>query len=61
MEDEYMNVAETADYLGVSKSFIYKMTQNRILPAYKIASRWEYKKAEIEKWYNNQYNKKIKQ
>lgn len=39
IEKKYLNVEESADYLGVSRSTIYSYTHNRIIPHYKPRGR----------------------
>lgn len=56
MKKDFLTVGETAEYLGVSKSYIYKLTQQKKLPAFKVACRWMFDKNELDKWYKNQCN-----
>lgn len=48
---ELLSVDELADYLSISKSFIYKLTSNREIPHYKPGGKFVYfKKSEIIEW-----------
>ena len=39
MEEEILTVAEAADYLGLSKRFVYKLIEDKTLGCYLIGDR----------------------
>lgn len=48
---EVFTVEETAKWMNVSTSFIYKLTSTRRIPFYKISTKIVlFKKAELELW-----------
>jgi excisionase family DNA binding protein len=61
MEDfsEIMTLEETAKYLKIGKSTLYKMAREGKIPAVKIANQWRFRKDEIDKWWQEVKNKEI--
>ena len=55
-----MNTDEVADFVGISKSTIYGLTHNGLIPHYKRGKRLYFKTVEIEEWItaNRGYNRK---
>ena len=51
---EIMNVAALSVYLNVSRSTIYKYSQNGTIPARKDGRRWRYHREEIDGWLRTQ-------
>ncbi len=51
-----MPLEETAKYLKIGKSTLYKMAREGKIPAVKIANQWRFRKEDIDKWL--QENKK---
>ena len=48
---EMMTFAEAAAYMGVSKSYLYKLTHLRKIPHYKPTGKLVYfKRAEVNEW-----------
>ncbi len=47
---DIMTVAETADYLRIGKTTLYKMVRDGKIPAFKIGNQWRFKRDDIEKW-----------
>lgn len=50
IERTTIKVNEVAEYLGLSKDFIYKLCRERKIPKIKIGSRIMFKKDTIDKW-----------
>lgn len=51
MNKTFLTVAETASYLGMSKSSIYKMALKGTLPSYKpTGGRVLFKRKELDAW-----------
>lgn len=50
MKNKWMIVKEVSQYLRVSTDLIYKLAQQGIIPASKIASSWRFDKEEIDRW-----------
>lgn len=48
---EVLNLEEAATFLGISKSSLYKMTHNQVIPFYKPNNKMVYfEKTELLKW-----------
>ena len=47
---EIMTLEETARYLKIGKSTLYKMARKGKIPAVKIANQWRFIKEDIDKW-----------
>ena len=45
-----MTLEETAKYLRIGKSTLYKMAREGKIPAVKIANQWRFRKEDIDKW-----------
>ena len=56
---EIMTLEETAKYLKIGKSTLYKMARKGKIPAVKIANQWRFRKDEIDKWWQEVKNKEI--
>ncbi|WP_022669918.1 helix-turn-helix domain-containing protein [Hippea alviniae] len=56
---EIMTLEETAKYLKIGKSTLYKMAREGKIPAVKIANQWRFRKEEIDKWLQEIRNKEI--
>ena len=60
---EIMTLEETAKYLKIGKSTLYKMAREGKIPAVKIANqwrfRWRFRKEDIDKWLQEIRNKEI--
>jgi excisionase family DNA binding protein len=47
---EVMDIAHTADYLGISEDTLYKYAQAKRIPAFKLGNRWRFRKSAIDQW-----------
>lgn len=50
LDDEYLDVEQTAKMLHKKVATIYHYTRNRIIPSYKRGNRLLFKKAELQNW-----------
>jgi excisionase family DNA binding protein len=48
--NEIFNMVQAADYLGLAKSTVYKMTSSRLIPHSKIGKKIVFKQNEIDDW-----------
>ena len=55
---EIMTLEETAKYLKIGKSTLYKMAREGKIPAVKIANQWRFRKEDIDKWLQEIRNKR---
>jgi len=49
-QKEIMNVSELAEYIGVSRSKIYKMIREKKVPASKIGRQYKFSKQVVDSW-----------
>ncbi|MFH1412358.1 MAG: helix-turn-helix domain-containing protein, partial [Candidatus Omnitrophota bacterium] len=54
MANLVMTVEEVADYLKMKVVTIYKHAQAGKIPAFKVGSKWRFKKDTIDKWIEKQ-------
>ncbi|MEW6026619.1 MAG: transcriptional repressor LexA [Planctomycetota bacterium] len=54
MTSEIMTLQEVADYLKVNKFTIYRMLNEKQIPAFKVRSEWRFKKEAIDQWIEEQ-------
>ena len=54
MSNVVMTIEEVADYLKMKTVTIYKHAQTGKLPAFKVGSKWRFKKDTIDKWIEKQ-------
>ncbi|MDY6862080.1 MAG: helix-turn-helix domain-containing protein [Thermodesulfobacteriota bacterium] len=54
MNDQILTLEETAIYLKIPKTTLYKLAQEQKLPASKIGKHWRFLKNDIINWMRNQ-------
>ena len=47
---QLMTTREAAEFLKVSRSFLYQSTRSGTVPAMKMGRSWRYSKEELERW-----------
>jgi excisionase family DNA binding protein len=47
---EVMNLRQASQYLGVSPDTLYRYICNGIVPAFKLGSRWKFRKTVLDRW-----------
>jgi excisionase family DNA binding protein len=52
--DRWLTLDELAGYLKLSRSKLYRMAQERELPASKVGSQWRFDRHEIDEWMKSQ-------
>lgn len=50
MDENLMDIKQTATYLKMNKMTIYKLARQGKIPAFKVASEWRFKKELIDQW-----------
>jgi excisionase family DNA binding protein len=58
--DRIMTLEEVAEYLRVKPQTIYTWAQENKIPAAKIGREWRFRKAVIDKWFDDQMNEKFR-
>ncbi|HMA61624.1 MAG TPA: helix-turn-helix domain-containing protein [bacterium] len=61
MTDQIMGVNEVANYLNIKKQTVYRLLQNKKLPALKIGGQWKVKKEHLDKMFDEMLNEKLKE
>jgi excisionase family DNA binding protein len=54
---EFLTAEEVAAYLRIPLSTVYKLTQDKRLPAFKVGKHWRYKRRSIQDWIDQQEKK----
>ena len=52
MSDGIMGIKEVADYLNMKEQTVYRLVQQRKIPALKIGGQWKAKKEHIDKMFD---------
>lgn len=60
-QGDFLKADEVAEFLRLPRSTVYNLTQDRILPAFKIGKHWHYRREAIEEWIKKQENEHSKQ
>lgn len=55
---EIMTIGETAEYLRISLSSLYKLAQDGRIPCQKVGRHWRFRRESIDRWLENTYNEK---
>jgi len=45
-----LTIEELADYLKISKSTLYKLAQNGVLPGIKVGRHWRFHRDAVDEW-----------
>ena len=61
MDSNIMDIKGVADYLQIKEQTVYKLVQNKKLPAIKIGGSWKVKKDHIDQMFDLVLNEKINQ
>lgn len=52
--DEILTVKELAEYLKIAEKTAYRFASEGKLPGFKVGGAWRFRKAEIDRWINEQ-------
>lgn len=50
MDERWLSVEESAEYLGVSKDTVYARISSKRMPSHWVGRFWKFKTAEVEEW-----------
>lgn len=56
--DEILTLKEVAQLLKVAEKTVYTMAQNKELPAFKVRGQWRFRREAIDRWIDQQTEKK---
>jgi len=51
---EVMDIREASEYLGISRETLYKYVYEERIPAFKLGTRWRFKKTVLDRWMERQ-------
>lgn len=54
MIDDILTIREVAEYLKVTEKTAYGLAQKRLLPGFKVGGQWRFKRADIDRWIEEQ-------
>ena len=54
MTDEILTLEETRKYLKIHKGTLYRLAQQRRIPAAKVGRIWRFKKKKLDDWIDKQ-------
>ncbi|MFZ5834186.1 MAG: methylation-associated defense system helix-turn-helix domain-containing protein MAD1 [Pseudomonadota bacterium] len=54
MPDEILTLPEVAQLLKVAEKTVYTMAQRGEIPAFKVRGQWRFKRADIDRWIEQQ-------
>jgi len=54
MDSEVFTFEEAKGYLKVSSSTLYRLVQNKKIPASKVGRSWRFRKERLEEWLDRQ-------
>ena len=61
MSKGIMNIKEMADYLNMKEQTVYRLVQQRKIPALKIGGQWKAKKDHIDQMFDEMLQEKLKE
>ena len=53
-DDGILTIQEVADYLKLTERTSYRLVQDGKVPGFKVGSSWRFKRADIERWIEDQ-------
>ena len=59
MSDGIIGIKEVADYLNMKEQTVYRLVQQRKIPALKIGGQWKAKKEHIDKMFDELLQEKL--
>lgn len=54
MEKKVLNIKETAEYLGISRSLAYKLANDHVIPVIRLGTRWIVPKEQLDQFIQQQ-------
>ena len=59
-DNQLMTLREVASYLGLHYLTVYRLIQKKKLPAARLGGRWRFKKDVLDRWIENDMEKRLK-
>ena len=60
MADDILTIKEVADYLKLTERTLYRLVQEGKIPGFKVGNSWRFKRADIERWIEDQKERVLK-
>ena len=60
MAEQLLTLEQVADYLNVDKFTVYRLLNDKELPAFKVGNQWRFKRKLLENWLMKNSNVKRK-
>lgn len=60
MEDDILTIKDVADYLKLTERTLYRLAQEGQVPGFKVGNSWRFKRADIERWIEDQKERVLK-
>ncbi len=57
MPESILTIREVADYLKVTERTLYRLVQERRLPAFKVGNSWRFRRDDLERWISEQQSR----
>jgi len=54
MSEEILTAEEVYKYLKIPRSSLYKLAEDKEIPAFKVGRHWRFKKSKIDAWVEKQ-------
>jgi excisionase family DNA binding protein len=54
MTDDILTLREVAEYLKLSDKSVYRLVQEKKIPAFKAGGTWRFRRADIDRWIEDQ-------
>ena len=58
--DELLDFKQIKKYLKVSRATMYRLVNDKKIPAFKVGGQWRFRKARLDKWLEENENIKHK-
>ena len=60
MAEQLLTLGQVAEYLNVDKFTVYRLLNDKELPAFKVGNQWRFKRKMLENWLMKNSNVKRK-
>jgi excisionase family DNA binding protein len=60
MAEQLLTLGQVAEYLNVDKFTVYRLLNDKELPAFKVGNQWRFKRKMLENWLMKHSNVKRK-
>ena len=61
MAEQLLTLEQVAEYLNVDKFTVYRLLNDKELPAFKVGNQWRFKRKMLENWLMKNSNVKRKE